>query len=385
MCYDCLGVVMLHMLCGGEECGSRRVSVSRSLSAEGTELAADREGSLDGLLVVEAGVAPRLVVVLEHVFGDTRGATRALGHRLLAGHLEVDSCEHRARLTVHLESGRHLSHHVVEVAGLEARRLGRHRVAVYAVALPNDRDASGLHGLDVPREVVSHLVLAIAGDQHHLALLLVGVEHAHEVRELIVLHGRAHLAADGVGKSTEVLHVAAEELARAVPDPHQVRTKVVVLVAHLAGQRLLEVELHGLVGGEETARLGGHQVLLDPVGDSGALRVVRGCGQETDIDGLDHGAHVARLLQAAEIVESRSRVEVARQEALGIPLALRRLVAVDVIALERHDLAVALQNLGGLGTRLAVLASDASNAHGGRTRGLRDDGTHLQHELELRL
>mmetsp|Transcript_4722 Transcript_4722/g.6124 ORF Transcript_4722/g.6124 Transcript_4722/m.6124 type:complete len:212 (-) Transcript_4722:80-715(-) len=102
---------------------------------------------------------------------------------------------------------------------------------------------------------------------------------------------------------------------------------------------------------------------------------------------LDLGQHhrVGGRDEPAQEVQRGGGVPVALQQPLGIPLPVGRLVAVDVLALEGHDLAVAFDHLGRLATRLAVLAGDAANAHVGPASNGLHDHAHLQHHAHLRL
>mmetsp|Transcript_24894 Transcript_24894/g.63087 ORF Transcript_24894/g.63087 Transcript_24894/m.63087 type:complete len:473 (+) Transcript_24894:280-1698(+) len=375
------------VLAGGG-CGARLAlarplgrTLTFSLDADRAELPGHREGGLQRLLVVEARVAPRLVVRLEVLLRDAHAAARALRHRLLPGELEVDACEDRTRLAVHRQGVGALGHDVVEGARLEPDRLGGDGVAVHPVALPYHRDARRLDRSDVAGQVLLDLVVPVARDDDELARLLVGVEHRHELRQLVVLHAGAHLDADRVGDAAEVLHVPAEHLARAVADPDHVCAEVVVRVAHRPRERLLEVELHRLVGGVERGRA---SRLLHARRYLDVLRVRRALGREADVQ-VEELAQVSRHAQRAQVVKRGGRVVVALEQTLGVPLALLWLVAVDVVALERHDLAVALDDLGRLGARLAVLARDTRDDDGRHAGRLADDRTHLHEHLELRL
>mmetsp|Transcript_14837 Transcript_14837/g.38297 ORF Transcript_14837/g.38297 Transcript_14837/m.38297 type:complete len:247 (-) Transcript_14837:725-1465(-) len=217
-----------------------------------TQCTGHDEGSLDALGVVEARVAEGFVVVAEHLLEDVHAAARALGHRGLPCHLEVHARQVRAELAVNLQRLRALAQDVVELTSLHL--VGRcDRVAVHAIALPDDGHATRLYRADVRRQHRLDLSIAVAGDEHESSLDLIGVENLHELLQLVGCHAWANLAANRVLDATEILDVPARQLARAVADPHHVCAQVVVLVADGARESLLEVELHRLMRGEERA------------------------------------------------------------------------------------------------------------------------------------
>mmetsp|Transcript_80808 Transcript_80808/g.212124 ORF Transcript_80808/g.212124 Transcript_80808/m.212124 type:complete len:328 (-) Transcript_80808:92-1075(-) len=255
---------------------------------------------------------------------------------------------------------------------------------MHRVALPDDRHPGLLDRLDVAGEQRPDLAGAVPGDQHELALLLVRVELEDDLLELVVPHRGADLDADGVGDAPEVLHMGSVELARAITDPDQVGAQVVVVVAGLASERLLKVQLHGLVGGEELRCRRGHVPRGDvPGGGLQGLEVrQRREGAEVDLGQL-HGVRVRDV--AAQEVQGGRRVPVALQETLGVPLAVLGVEAVDVLALEGHDLAEALDHLRGLAPGLAVLARDAADDAGGPAGDVLHDHAHLQHHAQLGL
>mmetsp|Transcript_128601 Transcript_128601/g.333428 ORF Transcript_128601/g.333428 Transcript_128601/m.333428 type:complete len:309 (-) Transcript_128601:84-1010(-) len=229
-----------------------------------------------------------------------------------------------------------------------------------------------------------HLAGAVAGDDHDPALFLVGVQNLQELLKFVVLHGGSNLDADRVGDAAEVFQVGPVDLASAIPDPDEVGAQVVVLVAHFARERLLQVELHGLVRSEELLRLLALGLCPD------RPRVLRDfCKVLGGLQPVDLDAQAVRRVGGrgvgAEEVEGRCRMEVTLQEALGIPLAVLGVVAVDVVALEGHDLPVTLHDLGRLAPRLAVLPGDPGDADGGPVCHVLDDGAHLEDQLELRL
>ena len=129
---------------------------------------------------------------------------------------------------------------------------------MHGVRDPDDGVPGRLDGLDLPGQTLLDLPRAVASDERHLPVLPIRVDNCnpppthtqsapililalhpriHEGRlrltveeadELVRLHARADLDADGVPDPAEVLDVRAVELARAVPDPQEVRRGVVV-------------------------------------------------------------------------------------------------------------------------------------------------------------
>mmetsp|Transcript_84839 Transcript_84839/g.182946 ORF Transcript_84839/g.182946 Transcript_84839/m.182946 type:complete len:456 (-) Transcript_84839:89-1456(-) len=345
--------------------------------------AGDLERGLNALRVVHAGVAGRLIVAAQHVLGEVDAAAQALRHRRLPGALEVDACEDGAARLVDLDALHDLGQNVADLAGLHLVA-GDNAVSMNRVALPDDGHSGFLDCLNVAREHVRNLAGTVPCDQHELALLFVRIELRDQVLELIVLHRGANLASDGVGNAPEVLHVGSVELARAIADPNQMGAQVVVEVANLARQRLLEVQLHGLMGSEELGRRSGH-VLRGDILRSGLEGIeVRQRGELGEVDlRQHHGVHVCDI--PAQEVQRGRRVPVALQQALRIPLAVLGIIAVDVLAFEGHDLAHSLDHLSGLAPRLAVLARDAADADVGPASDILHDHAHLEHHAHLAL
>ena len=121
---------------------------------------------------------------------------------------------------------------------------------------------------------------------------------------------------------------------------------------------------------------------LHLLGDGLAVGVVGARREVADVE-LGEALEPAARDDAAQVVERRRRVEVALEEALRVPLALLDGVPVDVVALERHDLAVPLDDLRRLRARLAVLPRDPRDPHGALPRRLADDLAHLEEHAEL--
>mmetsp|Transcript_20128 Transcript_20128/g.56702 ORF Transcript_20128/g.56702 Transcript_20128/m.56702 type:complete len:216 (-) Transcript_20128:221-868(-) len=176
----------------------------------------------------------------------------------------------------------------------------------------------------------------------------------------------------------------AVELARAVANPDQVGAQVVVLLPYSSRERLLEVQLHRLVRREElggrTAGILGADLLRAALEGLEVWRVL----QSRDVDRCQsRGVRAGR--EGPEEVQRGGGVEVALEQALWVPLAVRRGVAVDVVALEGHDLSIAFHHLCRLAARLAVLARNAGDAQGRLPGHVLGDHAHLEDELQLSL
>ena len=100
---------------------SRRVDIrpGDAWRAQSREELGDPEGEVEGLAGVEAGVAHRLVAVVEVGVEDLLGAAEALGD-VVAGELDVDAARPGALGPVGGEEAGDLGQDVVEVAGLLA-------------------------------------------------------------------------------------------------------------------------------------------------------------------------------------------------------------------------------------------------------------------------
>mmetsp|Transcript_67031 Transcript_67031/g.151446 ORF Transcript_67031/g.151446 Transcript_67031/m.151446 type:complete len:254 (+) Transcript_67031:794-1555(+) len=159
--------------------------------------------------------------------------------------------------------------------------------------------------------------------------------------------------------------------------------QVIVLGPRWPSERLFEVELHGLMRREELIRACRGALRRDLRGGLlEALEVRRGL-QGGDVDGSQGGGVVACV--GSQEVQRGGGVPVSLQQTLRIPLPVGRGEAVDVVALERHDLAMTLNNLRRLAPRLAVLPSDTRNADRGLPCDMLRNHAHLQQELQLGL
>mmetsp|Transcript_81294 Transcript_81294/g.263674 ORF Transcript_81294/g.263674 Transcript_81294/m.263674 type:complete len:386 (+) Transcript_81294:374-1531(+) len=277
-----------------------------------------------------------------------------------------------------------LLHDILQAPRLELVARGHDAVAVHAVALPSHRNAALLNSLDVSSQHLLHLASAIARNDHDPTLNLVGIQDLQQLLQLVVLHRRTDLHSDGVCDASEVLQMRPTNLPRAIANPDQVGTQVVVLVSDLSRQRLLQVELHGLVRSEELR--GFLRRLFGPDGTH-ILREVLELWRRPQCVDVDVGGvrRIGTRSVGPQIIHGGRRVEVALQQSLRIPFSILGLEAVDVVAFEGHDLTVPLHDLGGLAAGLAVLACDAAYSHCGLADNMLHDHAHLQDQLELGL
>ena len=366
------------------------------------------EGELEGLLLVEAGVAEAGVVGRQVVLVEPLGAADALGDGV-ARELEVDAAKVAPLLLVDLERLLQLREDVVEAARLDARAR-RARVAVHGVALPDDAALvlAALDGADVVGQELAHLVGAVARDERDLAHLAARVQGAEQLQQVRDGRGGPDLDADGVGDAAEELDVGVVDLAGAVADPDEVGRGVVVLharalarervgrVLHTARQALLVLEQQALVAGEEVDG-----------GDLGALVGADGVAEADHVGKETHGLRVLglelRVLDVAQspvkgpvqvgdargqggpdVVEGGGRVVVGLDQSLGVELAVVQVVAVEDVAAERRHL-LPVDRLHGAGAGLGVLAGHAANTDDSLVGAPDEDQTHLQQQLDLGL
>src|SRR5689334_23185259 len=113
-------------------CGRHRLFLAGTLLLEQF---GDQEGHVDRLFGVEAGVADRVVAVVEILVGDGAGAADAFGD-VLPGHLQVHAAGMGAFGGMNGEERFHLRQHAVERPGLVARSRGD-GVAVHRIARPD--------------------------------------------------------------------------------------------------------------------------------------------------------------------------------------------------------------------------------------------------------
>ncbi len=206
-------------------------------------------------------------------------------------------------------------------------------------------------------------------------------------------HGSAHLQADGIGDPPEVLQVGAIELPRALADPDEVGSQVVVaaLLGYEAGEGGLIGQVQGLVTGEHLA---GAEVLgetpqpLDEVHGVAHLiqglqvvpRVLPAPGQVPVLGVVE--VRETAIHQGPQVVQGGCRAVVGLHEPPGIGLPLVRCQAVDEVApVDRHLLAVDL--FGEATAGLGVLARDAAQMDHSRAAPMGDEHGHLQQHPQL--
>src|SRR6185436_13292320 len=83
----------------------------------------DQESHVDGLLGIEAGIADRVIAIVEVLVGDGAGTADAFGD-VLPGHFEMDAAGMGALRRVDGEERLHLRQHAVERTRLVARGRG---------------------------------------------------------------------------------------------------------------------------------------------------------------------------------------------------------------------------------------------------------------------
>src|SRR5215203_1465157 len=178
----------------------------------------DEERQLEALLVVEPGVADRLVAQVEVGVEDLLRPADALGD-VVARELDVDAAGHGAERAVHLEEPLDLLDDVVEVAGLVAR--GRLvGVAVHGVAHPRHRGPRGGDLLDDGRQRLTDVAGTHPRDEGQPAGLAIGVDLVDDAQEVVGVGVRRHLDPHGVADGGDEVDVGAVEIAGALPHPH---------------------------------------------------------------------------------------------------------------------------------------------------------------------
>src|SRR5882757_2791481 len=180
----------------------------------------DQESHVDGLFGVEAGIADRVIAVVEILVGDGARAADAFGD-VLTGHLQMHAAGVGAFGRMDGEERLHFRQHPVERAGLVARGRGD-GVAVHRVARPDHDAPFPLHGADQRRQMIADLVGTKTVDQRQPSRLVVGVEDVDQLQKLVRLQRWAAFQADRVLDAAEIFDMAVIELAGAVADPYHV-------------------------------------------------------------------------------------------------------------------------------------------------------------------
>mmetsp|Transcript_33937 Transcript_33937/g.55848 ORF Transcript_33937/g.55848 Transcript_33937/m.55848 type:complete len:339 (-) Transcript_33937:109-1125(-) len=256
---------------------------------------------------------------------------------------------------------------------------------MHGVALPDHWNATRLDCLDVAGQRCLDLLGTIARDDNELAFFLIWVQDLDNLRKLLWLHRRTNLHTDRVLNASEVFDVSAIQLSRAIANPKHVSTEIVEFVSNLPCQSLFQIELHALVRREELSGSRRRRVLIDNFFRLLLKTVKIWCaGKQSDLDTRQVDWFCCSH-EAAKEIQCGGRVPVSQQESLWVPLALRGVEAINIVALERHDLSKSLDHLRGLAARLAILTSDAADDTSRLVHHMLDHHAHLQHELELRL
>src|SRR6266404_6121592 len=270
----------------------------------------DQESHVDRLLGIEAGIADRVIAIVEILIGDGARAADAFGY-VLAGHFQMDAAGVRALRRVDGEERLHLRQDPVERAGLVAA--GRtDGVAVHRIARPDHHAAFALHGADQRRQMIADLVRTEAVDQGQPSGFVVRIEHVDQPQQFVDFKRWTALQSDRILDAAEIFDVAVIELAGAVADPdHMTRGRVPVARRRIdAGKSLLVAEQQRLVAGIE---IGGTQLgvafQIEPAGAHEVQRIRDAVRQFLVTAGLrgilEETEHP--LMHAAEIGEAAGR------------------------------------------------------------------------------
>src|SRR3984893_1056274 len=234
----------------------------------------DQERHIDRLLGIEAGIADRVIAVVEILIGDGAGAADAFGD-VLPGHFQMDAAGMGALRGVDGEERLHLRQDAVERPGLVARGRGD-GVAVHRIARPDHRPPLALHGADQMRQVIADLVRPGAVDQRQASRLVVRIEHVDQPQQLVRLERGPAFQPDRILDAAEIFDMAVIELAGAVADPdHMARGGVPVAGRGIDPRKsLLVAEQQRLVAGVD---IGGAQfrvaLEIEPAGTHEIQRV----------------------------------------------------------------------------------------------------------------
>src|SRR4030088_424573 len=187
----------------------------------------DQESHVDRLFGIEAGIADRVIAIVEILIGNGAPAADAFGY-VLAGHLEMDAAGVGTFRRVDGEERLHLRQDPVERTGLVAA--GRaDGVAVHRIARPDDRVTFALHSADQLRQMIADLVRTEAVDQREASGLIVRIEHVDQPQQFIGLERGTALQSDRILDAAEIFHMTMIELAGAIADPdHMTRRRVPV-------------------------------------------------------------------------------------------------------------------------------------------------------------
>src|SRR6516165_11134113 len=214
----------------------------------------NQESHVDRLFRIEAGVADRVIAVVEILLGDGARAADAFGN-VLAGHFQMNAAGMGALRGVDREEILDLRQNPIERAGFVTGG-GGHGVAMHRVARPHHHTTLALHGTDQGRQVIGDLFRAEAADQRQPARLILRVEHIDQLDELIGLQRRAAFQADRVLDAAEIFDMAMVELPRAIADPDKMAGGCIPIPGRGIDPRhcLLVAEQQGFVAGVEVGR-----------------------------------------------------------------------------------------------------------------------------------
>src|SRR5450631_3146386 len=138
----------------------------------------DQERHIDRLLGIEAGIAHRVITIVEILIGDGAGAADAFGD-VLTRHFQMDAAGMGAFRGVDREERFYFRQNAIERTGLVARGR-RDGVAMHRIAGPDHHFTLALNGADQMRQVIGDLVGAEAVDQRQAAGFVVRIEHVDQ-------------------------------------------------------------------------------------------------------------------------------------------------------------------------------------------------------------
>src|SRR3979411_3066683 len=165
----------------------------------------DQESHVDRLLGIEAGIADRVIAIVEILIGDGARAADAFGD-VLAGHLEMDAAGVGTFRRLDSEERLHLRQDPVERTGLVAA--GRADcIAVHRIARPDDRMTFALHSADQLRQMIADLVRTEAVDQREASGLIVRIEHVDQPQQFIRLERGTALQSARILDAAAIFHL----------------------------------------------------------------------------------------------------------------------------------------------------------------------------------
>src|SRR5882672_4305500 len=345
----------------------------------------DQESHVDRLLGVEAGIADRVIAIVEILIGDGARAAGAFGD-VLPGHFQVHATGMRSLRRVDGEERLHLRQYPVERTGL-VTAVRSDGVAVHRIARPDHHMTFALNGADQLRQMIADLVRPEAVDQRQASGLVVGIEHLDQSQQFVRLERGPAFQTDRILDAAEIFDMAVIELPGTVTDPdHVTRCRVPVAGRGIdPRESLLVAEQQRLVAGID---IGGAQLgvafQIETAGPHEIQRVrnavrqllvtagVLGILQETKHP-LMHAAKIGEAAgrKCAQQIQRRRRLAIRHQLALRIGGARPRRerdIVDDVAAVARQfDVADLLRRRR---ARFCKLSGDAADLYHRQRAGI---------------